>query len=64
MTKSVFQKNVFNAYFFKSLTHIPSAYMEGTGLLNLTAVSYQEAFRMFWLHFWGAVMTSIRTVSG
>lgn len=30
-----------------------------TGLMNYTAAHHQGAFKKFWLHFWGTVMSSI-----
>lgn len=29
------------------------------GLLTFTAASHKGVIEMFWLHFWGAIMTSI-----
>lgn len=47
--------------------HVPSANMEGAGLMAYTAASKQGAVEMFWLHFWGTpehVTSSIFTVVG
>ena len=38
--------------------HVPSANMEGAGLMTYTAAS-QGVIEMLQLHFWGAVMPSI-----
>ena len=35
---------------FFSLAHVPSANMEGAGLMTYTAASHQGANKMFWLH--------------
>ena len=60
MTETIFGKNLFDVYFnFFSLAHVPSTNMEGAGLMTYTAASHQGVIKMFWLHFWGAVMTSI-----
>ena len=42
-----------------SLAHVPSANMEGKGIMTYTSASHQGSIKMFWLHFWGAVMSSI-----
>ena len=59
MTETIFGKNLFDLYFDFLFVHVPSTNMEGAGLMTSTAVSRQRAMEIFWLHFWGAVMTSI-----
>ena len=51
---------------FFSLAHVPSVNMEGTGFMNvLQPATRGRSGIFFWLHFWGAVMTSILlTVNG
>ncbi len=56
MTETIFGKNVFD---FFSLAHVPSASMGRAGVMTYTAADCQGAIKMFWLHFWGAVMFSI-----
>ncbi len=63
MTETIFGKNVFDVYLLTYLlTHFFSlahANMEVAGFMTYTAASHQGAIKMFWLHFWGAVMSSI-----
>ncbi len=46
-------------FWFLSLAHVPSANMEGAEFMSYTGASHQGAIKMIWLHFWGAVMSSI-----
>ena len=55
----LWEKFVWHVLWFFSLAHVPSTNMERTGLMTYTAASHQGALKMFWLHFWRAVMTSI-----
>ena len=50
MTETISEKNVFD---------VPFANMEGAGFVIYTAARHQGAIEMIWLHFWGAVMSSI-----
>ena len=44
---------------FLNLAHVLSANMERVGFMTCTTASHQGSIEMFWLHFWGAVMSSI-----
>ena len=41
------------------LPHVPFANMEEAGFITFTAVSHQGGIKTIWLHFYGAVMSSI-----
>ncbi len=53
MTETIFDVH------FDFLVWLMSANMQGVGFMNYTVASQQGAIEMFWLHFWGAVMSSI-----
>ena len=55
----LWKRSIRHALRLLSLSHVPSANMEGVGLMTYTAASQMGAIKTFWLHFWGAFTMSI-----